>query len=209
MRHLSPRLTTAALALALALAPALALARGGPPPRAPGYGSYQDSEGFFLRRGLTAGLGFGVGALSTDSGIFDCRDCVFRPAAVGFHGHLGVMLDHRLALSGEYWNQIQRLDYFGDAYGIQHMLMGSLQHWLHPQFWIKGGLGLASLQVSYYDGFVEELNYGTALMAAAGYEFAFAPDFSIDVQLRLGTGMYRHVSDRANTALLGIGIAWF
>jgi hypothetical protein len=209
MRQLSPRLIIASFAIALTVAPALAFAQSGPPHRGPGYGHYQDSEGFFLRRGLTAGLGFGVGGLSTDSGIFDCTDCASRPAAFGFHGHLGIMLDHRLALSAEYWNQIQRLDYFGDAYGWQHMVMGSLQHWLHPQVWIKGGLGIATLQVTYFDGFAEELNYGTALMAAAGYEFAFAPDFAIDVQLRLGTGMYRYVADRANTALIGIGIAWF
>ncbi len=208
MRRTVPRLITASLFFTLLSVPALALAQPGPASQR-GYEPYLDDEGFFVRRGLTAGVGLGVGALSTDSGIFDCVDCAFSPAAVSIHGHLGGMLDHRTALMGEYWGQMQRLDYFGDAYGVQHMLMGAIQHWLHPQLWIKGGLGLASLQVSYYDGFVDELNHGTAIMAAAGYEIAFAPDFSLDIQLRVGSGMYRYVQDRATTAVIAGGLSWF
>ena len=209
MRFTAPRLLAAALLVALIAAPAFALAQSGPPPRGPSYGSLQDDDGFFLRRGLAGGLGFGLGALSTDSGIFDCPDCVVHPVAVSISGHLGWMLDHRTSLGGAYWGQVQRLDFHGDAYGWQHMLMGAVQHWLTPQFWIKGGLGLASLQVSYWDGFAEELNVGTAVMAAAGYEVIFTPDFAFDIQVRLGSGMYRYVSDRASTAVIGVGVSWY
>ncbi len=173
------------------------------------YDHLEDEEGFFLRRGLTGGVGLGVGVLSTDSGIFDCPDCAVRPAALGLNAHIGGMLNHRTALLGEYWNQLQTLDSQGRAVGVQHMLMGSLQHWLAPQAWVKGGLGIASLQVSYDDGFVDDLNHGTALMAAAGYEVAAAPDFALDIQLRLGSGFYSYVRDRAATALIAVGASFY
>ena len=209
MRLAQPRLLVAALFVAIASAPALAIAGYGSGPRGPSYGYYQDEDGFFVRRGLTGGIGFGLGVLSTDSGIFECFDCSFQPAALGLNGHIGGMLDHRTALVGEYWLQAQQLDRFGDATGIQHLVMGAIQHWVHPQFWVKGGLGVAALQVSYYDGFVDELASGIAVMGALGYEFIFAPDFAIDIQLRFGSGLYRGVGDRASTALVGAGISWY
>lgn len=203
-----------ATALLLLLTPALAAAQPGPPPPPPpGYGG----GGYYgeppPRQGLAIGVGLGVGGMGSDSGITDCIDCGdTNPASLGLDFHIGGMLNPQTALLFEVWGTGQTLDADGFNILTQTMVMGALQYWLSPEFWIKGGLGVAALDVQYDDGYVsadDEVDRGMALMGAAGYELARSTTFAVDLQLRLGSGSYHGIDDRVNTAMVGIGFNWY
>ena len=201
----------AAAALALLLTPALAAAQPGPPPPPPpGAGYYGPPPG---RQGLAIGAGLGVGGMSSDSGITDCVDCgSTNPASLGLDFHIGGMLNPQTALLFEVWGTGQTLDANGFNILTQTMVMGALQYWLSPEFWIKGGLGVAALDVQYDDGYVaaqDEVDRGMAIMGAAGYELVRSPTFAVDLQLRLGSGSYHGIDDHVNTGMIGVGFNWY
>lgn len=222
------KLTLQAVAAVFAIAvPSFALAQPGaappPPPANSGYqggGGYQGyysqpystrtADGFWLRQGWTFGVGLGLGGLDTDSGVLDCFECDYDPAAVGFNLHVGGMINPRLAILGEMWMQFQQIDAEGFGQGYQSMLLAAVQYWVMPQLWIKGGLGFAGLGVSYADGYADDLNSGAAVMGAVGYELYSSPEMAVDLQLRLGAGSYNSgVEDRAQTVMLSGGINWY
>jgi hypothetical protein len=91
--------------------------------------------------------------------------------------------------------------------------MIAAQYWLTPQFWIKGGIGLANITVdhNYFDGtgYTEAGSNGVAIMGALGFEIFSARRMSIDLQGRLTEGSFDGVSDHITCANIGIGINWF
>ncbi|HET6610496.1 MAG TPA: hypothetical protein VFG83_00830 [Kofleriaceae bacterium] len=218
-------LSAAAAAFALAV-PGLAHAQPGaapPPPNSGGYyangyqGYYATPEttagGFFVRQGWTAGAGLGFGGLDTDSGVLDCFECDYDPTAVGLNAHLGYMINPRVQLLGEVWAQFQQIDVDGYGIGYQSMVLAAIQFWALPQLWLKGGLGVATLGVTYDDGYDEELAEGAALMLAAGYEVYSAPDFAVDLELRVGAGSYPDADngfgDSAQSVMLSLGFDFY
>jgi hypothetical protein len=205
-------MTAVATALLLAAGPASAQPGGPPPPPPPGYygGGYYGPPP--ERMGLTLGIGLGIGGMDSDSNLAACRGCDYDPAAGGFWFHLGGMINPHLAGLFELWFMGQQVDAGGNTTLFQSMVMGAVQYWLTPQFWLKGGLGFAGLQVQYSDGYEygeEDLGTGLAVMGAAGFEILHSTQFAIDLQLRLGSGSYDGIDEQVNVAMFGIGFNWY
>jgi hypothetical protein len=207
----APRLLfSAATAAVVLFATGVATAQPGygPPPPPPGYGYYPPTE----RMGLTLGIGLGIGGMDTDSNLAACRGCDYDPAAGGLWFHIGGMINPRLAGLFEFWVHGQAIDSTGATTLWQSMLMGAVQYWLTPQFWLKGGLGFAGLSVQYDDGYAygeEDLGTGLAVMGAVGFEILHSTEFAIDLQLRLGSGSYDGIDEQVNVAMFGIGFNWY
>ena len=199
---------------AVLVVPAIASAQPGgpPPPPPPGYGG-----GYYAgpppgRYGLTLGVGLGIGGMDSDSNLAQCFDCDYEPGAVGFDFHIGGMINPQMAALFELWAHGQAIDSTGANVLTQTMLMGAIQYWLSPQFWLKGGLGISALDVQYDDGYyVEEdsIDQGLAIMGAAGFEVFHSTPFSCDLQLRLGSGSYDGIGEQVNVGMLGIGLNWY
>ena len=212
-------LRTLLVASAILLAvPAVASAqpggyRGSPPPT----NTYQNPGGFHDRAGrMTLGLSLGLGGMKADSGPIDCAGCNYNPITVGIAGHIGGMLNERLALMLELQANGQTIgdDGFGNtATLVQSAAMFAGQFWVTPQLWVKGGLGAANLQVSYDDYYgpagEDPVSTGTAFLAAAGFELLSAPHYSIDLQGRLFVGTYKGIDDQITSGTIGVGMNWF
>ena len=91
--------------------------------------------------------------------------------------------------------------------------MGAAQYWITPQFWLKGGIGAAHLQVDYQDFYgptgEEHVGDGVAFLAAGGYELLSARNYSIDLQARLFVGTYNAIDDQITSGTIGVGLNWF
>ena len=221
MRPRAPRLafTAASVALAALLAPQLATAQpGGSPPPPPGHGGGGYYGGGYyagppaFRQGLALGVGLGVGGMDSDSNLAQCFNCDYEPGAVGLDFHVGGMINPQLAVLFELWAQGQAVDSSGANVLWQTMWMGAVQYWLTPQFWLKGGLGIAVLDVQWSDGYYYEndnVGQGLAIMGAAGYEVLHSTHFAIDLQLRLGSGAYEGIDEQVNVGMIGVGLNWY
>jgi hypothetical protein len=171
-------------------------------------------DGFFYRRGLTLGVGLGIGGMDSDTGALDCDNCIYTPITGALDFHIGAMINPRLALLFELWVTAKPLDEAGTSTLSQSMAMVGVQYWLSPQLWIKGGLGFSYLNLSYDDGYYVEdaaVAEGGAIMGALGYEVMSAPRFAIDLQLRLGAGTYQGLGfgDQIHALTVGGGINWY
>lgn len=217
-----PRLIAAAAVTVLVgslSSPALAQPGAPPPPPPPGGGGYYAQppapimdDGFFYREGFTIGFGLGFGGMSSDSNVTDCSNCDYEPAAVGLDFHLGGMVNHRLALMGEYWGTFQSVEQSGRTVLGQSMLLFAAQYWVTPQLWIKGGIGIAQLSESYDDGFegdTLEIDDGGAMMGALGYEILSSDRFSLDLQGRLGSASYDGIGDNITAGTISLGVNWY
>lgn len=169
------------------------------------------------RDGWNIGLSLGVGSMSSSAGELECIDCDSEPPTIAFDLHVGTMVMPRMALQAEVWGQSRSLDAYGDASLGQTMFMVALQYWLTPRFWIKGGLGIASLSVSYYDGVddvSENVDNGSAVMGAIGYELISSRSFALDLQLKTGSGLYEgdgpgDTGEDLSTGVLALGVNWY
>lgn len=211
--------TKTLIVLAFLLAPGLAAAQGyygG----GPGYGSPPPSQlpgGFHNRQGrLIFGGNLGLGTMHDDIGDIECVNC--SDISVEVAGHIGGFVGPRLALMGELQANFQTLAV--EANGgtetlVQSALMLAAQYWVTPQFWIKGGIGFANLQVNwsaYGDGIVDASSRpenGLALLGAAGFELLSARNFSVDLQGRLINGSYDGIDNSVTGISLGVGLNWF
>jgi hypothetical protein len=188
---------------------------GGPPPPPPGYhgggGGEPGSWGFVQRRGFTIGIGGSLGGMSSASDdLTECFDCDYTPVMGAFDAHLGAMISPRLAIMGEVFVPAQVIDDEFADFLVQPMLFAALQYWVTPQLWLKGGLGVASLQISYSDGGPnDELDTGGAVMGAVGFEVLQAPRFTVDINLRLTSTSYNGIDDQIATGSVGIGANWY
>jgi hypothetical protein len=166
------------------------------------------------RQGWNLGLSLGVGSMTSSAGDFECLDCDTEPPAIAFDLHVGTMIMPRMALQAEAWVQSRALDAYGDSSIGQSMFLLALQYWLTPRFWIKGGLGFASLTVSYNNGFedvTDNVNDGSAVMGALGYELVSSSSFALDLQLKTGAGIYDDGADGEDisSGVLAVGVNWY
>jgi hypothetical protein len=205
---------TAALAISL-LASATASAQPGSPPPPPpggggGYYPPPPPPPVWERRGLAVGFGLGLGGMSDSQGAIGCASCEYNPASVGLDFHIGGMLSPRFALLFEIWGQGQQMDVSGSETLVQTMLMVAAQYWVTPQLWLKGGLGVSHLSVSFDDGSEPlDLDEGGAVMGAVGYEILSSPRFALDLQGRLGMGTYDSAEGNIQTGMISLGLNWY
>jgi hypothetical protein len=154
------------------------------------------------RSGLTFGGSLGLGAISSDGCGPYCGGAFF------FEGHIGGMLNPRLALMGDFWGAAHHWD---DGYGTGTTYQGlytlAVQYWATDFFWVKGGAGFAQLNFG-YDGVNNPDENGPGIMAAAGFEVVQAYNFALDLQLRLGHGFYDTGPDVNEVAFM-VGVNWY
>lgn len=197
------------LVLAILFAPALASAqryyRGNSSPMAPG--------GFHNRTNrLTFGVGLGVGFMHDGgSAITSCFNCDVEPWAVEADFHIGGMLTPRFALMFEAQGNLQTIqanDFDEDTVLTQGAGLFAAQFWVLPQFWIKGGIGFAHLQVD-DTYFVDDFGSGGALLLAGGVELFSARNFAFELQGRLLQTSYNSLDDNITSGTIGIGVNWY
>lgn len=202
------------LVLAVMLAPAIAGAQGyyG----GPGYGPAPQPipGGFHNREGRLAwGFGFGLGYMNDNGSAVTCQGCDAQPVTAAFDFHIGGMVSPRLAILFELQANGQQiaLDPTTDVTLVQTLAMGAVQYWVTPQFWVKGGIGVANLQEN--DN-VNGVTYtppsdGLALLGAAGFELMSARFFALDLQGRLSSGSYNGTGDHITSGTIGLGLNWY
>jgi hypothetical protein len=200
-------------AFAVLLIPGLASAQyygGG------GGGYYQQPSavpgGFHQRTGrLTFGLGLGLGGMHDNGSTIQCDNCA-TSAAVEFDGHIGGMLSPRFALLFEAQSNLRTIHsdaYNGDTVLSNNAGMIAGQYWLTPQLWIKGGIGLANLQVNDPGYATYTSGTGGAIMGAVGLELASMRFFAIDLQGRIIEANYGGDIGSVTAANVGIGFNWY
>lgn len=162
------------------------------------------------------GASAGLGGMSDKFGDIDCEGCDSFAGQGEFH--IGGFIGPRLALLGELQANTQTLSsstFGGTEYLTQFGVMLAAQYWVTPQLWVKGGVGLAYLQIdwsAYSDGFIDDSSAperGFALMGAIGYELLSARNFSIDLQGRLLNGSYEGIDNHVTAGSIGIGVNWY
>lgn len=211
----APALAAASLALVVLASSSAGAQPGAPPPPPPGYGGgggYYPPPPDPTRRGFTLGFGVGLGAMDSDSGVTECFDCDYDPITVSFDLHLGVMINPQLAILGEVYWHAQNIDADGFNWLSQTMLLGAVQLWVTPQLWLKGGLGFATLDEHYDDGYDygdDTIDTGVAVLGAAGFEVLSAPWFSVDLQARLASASYDGIDGQVNVGTVGVGFNWY
>ena len=169
----------------------------------PYYGAPPPVRGIY-RSGIVFGGSLGGGVISADLCGAYCG------GAGMLQGHLGGMINPRLALMGDLWGSFHAWDdgiYTGTTYhGIYTF---AAQYWVADIVWIKGGIGLGHMQLQ-YDGdaaaFGDES--GFAAMGAAGVEVVQSYNFTVDIQARLGHGFYTQGGDVNNFGIL-VGVNWY
>jgi hypothetical protein len=185
------------IALLTALgAASTAQAQYGYPPPPPPRGMY--------RNGLTFGGSLGVGTITATA----CGPYCGGSGMI--EGHIGGMLNPRLALMGDLWGSIHSWDdgvFTGTTYhGIYTV---AVQYWATDIIWLKGGVGFGQMQLQ-YDGdaaaFGDES--GLATLAAAGVEVVQSFNFALDLQLRFGHGFYSQGGDVNSVGFL-VGVNWY
>ena len=182
------------LATLLANAPRVQAQYGYPPPPPP--------RGMY-RGGLTFGGSVGAGSISS-------QNCGPYCGGAGMiEGHIGGMLNPRLALMGDFWGGFHPWD---DGLGTGTTYHGlytlAAQYWATPILWFKGGLGFSQLQYGYDGSYNEANESGTGLLLAAGVEVLQSYNFALDLQFRYGRGFYTEGPDVNNVAFM-IGLNWY
>jgi hypothetical protein len=169
--------------------------------------------GFHNRQGRVMwGGSFGLGGMNDDGGDIECENCDYGTLAVGVNAHIGGFVNPRLALMLDLQLNAQQLsqEFFveDDVYLYQTAAMLAVQYWLTPQLYIKGGLGLAHLEVS--DTFeAEEIDNGTAVMGALGFELFSSRLMSVNLEGRLVNGSYKGIDNNITAGTVGIGVSFF
>jgi hypothetical protein len=161
-----------------------------PPPPPPPRGVY--------RSGLVVGFALGGGAITAN----DCATC--GGGAGGLEGHIGGMLNPRLAVLAEGWFLARDV---GGATLTNSVFTGALQFWLADQFWIKGGIGGGTINLSDNNngGAVGESAF--AVSGAAGLEIVQWFNFALDLQFRLAHVAYS--GGGANNIAFMVGFNWY
>ena len=187
-----------------ALAPGAARAQGdGAPPGTAAPDPYVAPTPT-VRQGLNIGFGVGGGNLSCDgpscSGVTEAGSADFQ---------VGTMLRPRLRLLGDIWAMAHTENGFTVT---QTLVTGGLQYWIIDRLWIAGGIGGAHATFRYSGPFVsyrDQTESVFGITGGIGYEIVSKPRFSLDAELRVGTGFYSGQDDNAHNEALGVGFTWY
>jgi hypothetical protein len=96
----------------------------------------------------------------------------------------------------------------------QLLVMGALQYWIAPQFWLKFGVGAANLDaIDNNIGVAYAVSdTGLGLLGAAGFEIMSARRFALELQLRITEGIYHYAdgsTDDITSGTIGLGFNWY
>lgn len=163
------RLSKIILAFAILAAPLLAVS----PAHAQNPNQGPDATAFRHHQGFMIGFGLGVSVASCDG----CQD----ETSVGLDFNVGGFINPRLAIM---YDVAAWVDSEDDATLILAANTVAAQYWVAPAVWIKGGIGISQVELS-YDGEEIASDNGIALTAAAGYEVMSRGKFAIDLSGRL------------------------
>jgi hypothetical protein len=172
-----------------------AQAQYGYPPPPPPRGMY--------RSGLVFGGSIGAG------GIYAENCGIYCGGAGMVEGHLGGMINPRLAIMGEIWGSAHPWDDgAGNGTTYHTLFTGALQYWVADIVWLKGGIGFGHMQLGYDDTIGDNTESGLAAMGAGGVELVQSFNFTLDLQLRFGHGFYSGGGDVNNVGFM-IGVNWY
>src|SRR5262245_28539995 len=160
------------------------------------------------RHGPYFGAAVGLGNSSPDL----CPSCE-TGLLVGLHG--GGMLSPRLGLRGELVAVSTAPEILSDLRGRHNALLAGVQYWPIERLWLKGGLGVASVQRAA----PPEYDYSTthaAGMAGVGFEFNPRSRVVVDIELMelisgdSPAGFPREAPHEAtvNTFMFAVGVTW-
>lgn len=153
------------------------------------------------RNGLVLGFAIGGGGIASPD---NCGDLC--GGALAIEGHIGLMVNPRLALMGDFWLNDHPIPNT-DSSTLHSISTLAAQMWLTDIVWIKGGAGFGHIQVADSFGSLGD-STGFALMGAAGVEVVQSSWFALDLQGRVGHGFYSPAADATNYALM-VGFNWY
>jgi hypothetical protein len=199
---------TASASVAVAPPPPQAASQYRPPPPLP-YAPIP-TEPPPRSRGFTFGGFLGGGQMQPD-----CEGDCEGLGGISIGGQLGGFAAPRLALLLDLWFVIgsKEQTYDTPPYQTSRGYIGvSMQYWLAPRFWIKGGFGSAKLATSLDGDVISRTESVLGLLGAAGFEILHDPRYSIDLSLRLGTEAYPRydgTDDRLTTFSVDLAVNLF
>jgi hypothetical protein len=178
----------------------------------------RDPQGFHRRANhLTWGFSVGLGYMNDNGQRIECTGCDVAPLSGYLEGHIGGMLNNRLGLMLEIQGNAQQISGY-DPTSLnssetirQVLVMGALQYWLTPILWIKGGIGVANLDVIGDYTQYAIADSGLALMGGIGVELLSARRFALELQGRISEGVYHYDTgtDNITTGTIGLGFNWY
>jgi hypothetical protein len=154
------------------------------------------------RSGLTLGGALGVGTISAD----DCGAC---GGGLAWEFHIGGMVTPQFAILADLSGIVRNYDDGTGGSTLTNSLFAvAAQYWIIPILWVKGGIGDAHIALSDYTGntYGNEEN-ALGFLLAGGVEVIHAPNFALDLQLRLMHGDYSG-GGATNYAFL-VGVNWY
>jgi len=173
----------------------------------PYYGAPPPAQRGVYRQGLTLGGAIGGGLIEGPNCTSVCGGAFMGEI------HIGGMLNPRLALVGDAWLGLR---YFtdavvGDGSTYNSFWTVALQYWVNHFVWLKGGAGVANLQINDENTPGVSLTFddesGLGLMGAIGFEVVQSYNFALDLQLRAGHAFYAG-GDLNNLAFM-VGFNWY
>lgn len=202
----SSRIALVGLFLAIA-GPAGAQPYAPPPP--PPYAPPPPPPPPVERSGFTIAVGLGLGAMDVSAeGESESYSTLL------FDLSLGGMINPRTALLIElFGGPAASSDTTAEGVDVSQSSFGiALQYWARPRLWIKGGFATSRLEVSVSD--FESVRFeGPTVYAAAGYELASRPNYSLDLALRLHATFYREDDFggdlQSTTGAAMLGFRWY
>ena len=171
----------------------------GPP--SPYAGPQRDARGFWPRRGMYGGVGLGFGSMT-----WDCAGCDETSyESLGFHFNVGFRFTPQLALFLDGWGLGTGFDeeFLRDSVLVHAVSTFGVHYWITPVLHAKLGIGGAQWSLS-NDQESAESDVAPAFLLAAGYEILTSPNFSIDLEVRLGAGNYDDQEDGGRITNFGI-----
>ena len=160
------------------------------------------------RTRLFGGLGAGVGLMGLACG----PSCEGMDGAAGLSGHAGLLLGSGLVVLYD----ASLLVHLDDSalspvrvYYSTHLL--SLQGWLAPRVWVRGGPGLGHLRVNHV-GIGVRSEMAPTLGGALGVEVARADPVVFEGILRVSAGFFDEddgQDDAVYTLSVGAGASWY
>jgi hypothetical protein len=164
-----------------------------PPPPPRHYGMYRD--------GLVLGFALGGGGISASN----CAPG-FCGGAISGEFHVGGMMAPNLALLFDLWGNAKGIDGTDGSFS-QTFWSAALQYWPANIFWVKGGLGIAHVQISSNSQGLLDDETALGLMLGAGVEVLQAGNMALDLQFRFGHGFYD--GGGLNNYAFLVGLSWY